>query len=120
MAGWVHTLRRISLCEAGGIAVCCAVAGKDAFCPVRFIVSAGWGIYPVSYYCRHLMEAVYKIFVSAGWDIYPLSYNCRNLLAAGKDAFGSVKIIVSAGWGIHPLSYYCRHLLEAGKDAFGS
>merc|ERR1712203_152046 len=61
LAGWGFILFEIFLGEAGSVAASGAKVGenvKTSFATMRFIVTAGWSIYPLGYFFGYLLGSV--------------------------------------------------------------
>merc|ERR1711933_462499 len=61
MAGWAYILYEIFLGEAGSVAATGDKVSehvKTSFGTMRFIVTVGWSIYPLGYFCGYLLGGV--------------------------------------------------------------
>jgi len=106
MAGWFYILYEIFFGEAGEIAgEKVSPHVKKAFGTMRFIVTAGWSIYPLGYFFGYLMGAVED-------DILNLVYNvadfvnkiafCLAIWAAAKADTKEIMARTEAGYATGP------------------
>jgi bacteriorhodopsin len=69
LCGWAFILFEIFAGEAGGTAADCSPAIATSFNNMRFIVTAGWSIYPLGYLFGYLLGAVDDASLNAIYNI---------------------------------------------------
>merc|ERR1712190_398648 len=112
LCGWFFILFQIFSGEAGKVAATgdrVSVHVKESFSIMRFIITAGWCIYPLGYFMRFI--------VTAGWCIYPLGYFLGYLLGAVND--GALNLVYNLADFVNKIGFCLAIWASAKKDTEG-
>merc|ERR1711977_517427 len=102
MAGWGAILFEIFMGEAGSTAAndkCVDEQVKSSFNTMRFIVTAGWSIYPLGYFFGYLMGGVDDSVLNLVYNLADLVNKiafCLAIWAAAKKSTAASKGELSA------------------------